>query len=143
LMIQAPEDAPALDRPGTEITITDPTHALFGQHLRLVFRKCPGRRDHVLVELPTGRRRAVPVAATSLADHIPGLGDRAAASLAIISIRTLLPLAGLVRALKRRALEVPIAAGDHSTSTDSSSTPRRGLALRRSGSTFNWSSKFS
>ena len=53
---QTPEGAPALDRPGTEIVITDRTHALFGQHLRLVFRKCPGRRDHVLVErwhLPT------------------------------------------------------------------------------------------
>jgi hypothetical protein len=65
----------------------------------------------------------LPVAATSLADHIPGLGDQAASSLALISIRTLLPLVGLVRAFKRRALEVPNAAGDHALSTDSSSTP--------------------
>ena len=47
-----------------------------GQRVKLVYRKCPGRRDHVLVELRGGLRRAIALAATSLADHIPGLDDR-------------------------------------------------------------------
>ena len=123
---QTPESAPALDRPGTEITITDRTHALFSRRVKLVYRKCPGRRDHVLVELPSGCRRAVPVAATSLADHIPGLGVPPTALPAPISIRTLLPLAGLVRALKRRALEVPDAPGDCPTSADSQTSSGEG-----------------
>jgi hypothetical protein len=120
---QTQENAPALDRPGNEVIITDRTHPFFGQCLPVVYRKCPGRRDHVLVQLPSGVRRAVPVAATSLAGHISGLRDRATSSPALISIRTLLPLALLVRALNRRALEVPDAAGDRSTSTDKPITP--------------------
>ena len=120
---QTQESAPALDRPGNKVIITDRTHPFFGQCLPVVYRNCPGRRDHVLVQLPSGVRRAVPVAATSLAGHISGLSDRATSSLALISIRTLLPLALLVRALKRRALEVPDAAGDRSTSTDKPITP--------------------
>ena len=122
-MNQTQESAPALDRPGNEVIITDRTHPFFGQCLPVVYRKCPGRRDHVLVQLPSGVRRAVPVAATSLAGQISGLSDRATSSPALISIRTLLPLAVLVRALNHRALEVPDAAGDRSTSTDKPITP--------------------
>jgi hypothetical protein len=117
------ESATALERPGNEVTITDPAHPFFGQRLSMVYRKCPGRRDHVLVQLPSGVRRAVPVAATSLAGNISGLGDRTGSSPATISIRTLLPLAALIQALNRRALEVSDAAGNRSTSTAKLITP--------------------
>jgi hypothetical protein len=120
---QSRKSAPALEGPGTEVTITDPAHPFFGQRLPIVYRKCPGRRDHVLVQLPSGVRRAVPVAATSLAHDDSGLGDRASSASALVSIRTLHPLALLVRALNRRALEVPDAAGNRSTSADKSFTP--------------------
>jgi hypothetical protein len=122
-MNQTPESTPALDRPGNAVTITDPAHPFFGQQLPVVYRKCPGRRDHVLVQLPSGVRRAVPVASTSLANQISGLNDRATSSPALVSIRTLLPLAALVRSLKRRTLEVPDAAGHGSTSIDKTITP--------------------
>src|SRR5579859_836972 len=120
---QSRKSAPVLDGSGTEVIITDRTHPFFGQRLPVVYRKCPGRRDHVLVQLPSGVRRAVPVAATSLAHDNSGLGDRTSSAPALVSIRTLHPLALLIRTLNRRALEVPDAAGDHSTSTDKPFTP--------------------
>jgi hypothetical protein len=106
-----------------EITITDPAHPFFGQQLPTVFRGRAGRRDHVLVKLPGGGRRAISVAATSLADHISALDDRTAPSPFLVSVRTLLPVAQLVRALKCRGTEVPNAPGHHSTPTDALHTP--------------------
>jgi len=97
---------------------TDPAHPFFGQKLPTVFRRRAGRRDHVLVKLPGGGRRAVPIAATSLADHISALDDRTAPSPSLVSVRTLLPVARLVRALTRRGTEVPNAPGHRSTPTD-------------------------
>src|SRR5688572_19734036 len=119
---QTPHDAPVTNRFVAEVTIIDRAHPFFGQRLPVVYRNCPGRRDHVLVELPGGSRRAVPVAATSLADHIAGLGDRTVPPLAQVSVRTLVPLAHLVRALKRRAMEVPDAAGHRSSTSTASLT---------------------
>ena len=113
-----PDAAPDVDRFTNEVTITDRAHPFFGQRLRVVFRGRAGRRDHVLVKLPGGGRRAVPVAATSLADHSSALDDRTAQSPSLVSVRTLLPVAHLVRALKRRGTEVPNAPGHRATPSD-------------------------
>ena len=96
----------------------------------------------MLVQLPSGVRRAVPIAATSLAEPISGLGDRAWKAPAVVSIRTLLPLLHLVRALNRRAQEVPDAAGDPSTSTDKPGTAGSGFFHLGSGATCRQSTKF-
>ena len=104
-----------------EVTITDPAHPFFGQRLPRVFRGRAGRRDHVLVKLPGGGRRAIPIDATSLADHSSALDDRTMPSL--VSVRTLLPVAQLVRALKCRGTEVPNGSGHRSTPTDEPQTP--------------------
>ncbi|MBV9168734.1 MAG: hypothetical protein JOZ81_01455 [Chloroflexi bacterium] len=118
-----PESAPVLDRSGNEVTVTERAHPLFGQTFPVVYRKSPGRRDHVLVQLPSGVRRAIPIAATSLAEPISGMSDRASTAPALVSIRTLLPLARLVRVLSLRVLEGPDAVGHCSTSTDEPIAP--------------------
>jgi Family of unknown function (DUF5372) len=120
---QTPDNAPVANCAVTEITVTDPAHPFFGQRLAVAYRRGAVPGDHVLVQLASGARRAIPVAATSLATHIRELGDRAAPSLAPISVRTLVPVVHLVRALKRRAMEVPDAAADNPASTDPLSRP--------------------
>ena len=117
-----PDPAPEADSFTNEVTITDRAHPFFGQKLPGVFRGRTGRRDHVLVKLPGGGRRAIPIAATSLADHISALDDRTAPQPSLVSVRTLLPVAQLVRALKRRGTEVPNAPGHRSTPTDARHT---------------------
>ena len=114
--------APVTDRFTTEVTITDPAHPFFGQWLPTLFQARPGRRDHVRVKLPGGGRRSIPIAATSLAAHSSTLGDRTEPSPSLVSVRTLLPLVHLVRALERRRTEVPDAAGHYSMSTDAPQT---------------------
>src|SRR5207253_7074987 len=118
-----PDPAPEVDGFTNEVTITDPAHPFFGQRLPAVFRGRAGRSDHVLVKLPGGGRRAVPVGATSLADHSSALDDRTAQSPSLVSVRTLLPVAHLVRALKRRGTEVPNAPGHRATPSDALNTP--------------------
>ena len=115
---QTPDGAPVANCAVTEITVTDPAHPFFGQRLPIAYRRGSIPGDHVLVQLATGARRAIPVEATSLATHIRELGDRAAPPLAPVSVRTLVPMVHLVRALKRRAMEVPDAAADYPASTD-------------------------
>ena len=123
-----PDHAPVADAFVTDVTIIDAAHPFFGQRLPVVFRGRAGRGDHVLVKLPGGGRRAIPLAATSLADHSSGLGDQTSTSPSPVSVRTLLPVAHLVWALKRRLTEVPDASGHCSTSTESALTPSGDLA---------------
>jgi hypothetical protein len=82
-----------------EVTITDPTHPLYGQTLPLLGVRTYRSKTHVTVLLPTGRRRSVPTHATDrerpahLAAHD--------SPLPAISVRTILPLARLVQPLKQ------------------------------------------
>jgi hypothetical protein len=109
---QTPHNASPLDGLAREVTVTDRAHPFFGRRLVVVDERAPGARDCVLVQLPDGQRRAVPRAATSLvADGQPPSAAGARCPLPI-SVRTLLPLADLVRALKGGRAEVPDAATD-------------------------------
>ena len=81
------------------MTITDPTHPLYGHTLPLLTVRVNRSKTHVTVLLPTGRRRSVPRSATDLgrpaeeASHDPPLP--------VISVRTILPLARFVQGLKQ------------------------------------------
>jgi hypothetical protein len=79
------------------VTITDPTHPLFGQSFPLVQLISPQGPASILIQLPTGRRRSVLRAATDLDTPLrplPSLVD-----LPRISVRTILPLAHRIRAM--------------------------------------------
>src|SRR5258708_26913099 len=60
------QDTPLCEELSGEVTITDPTHPLFGQTLPLLSVRTHRSRTHVTVLLPTGRRRSVPCDATDL-----------------------------------------------------------------------------
>ncbi|MHB8597324.1 MAG: hypothetical protein ACYDER_11000 [Ktedonobacteraceae bacterium] len=81
------------------MTITDPTHPLYGHTLPLLTVRVNRSKTHVTVLLPTGRRRSVPRSATDLERQ----ADQAspASPLPVISVRTILPLARFVQALKQ------------------------------------------
>lgn len=72
--------------------MTDPTHPLYGQTLPRLPERINRNPPHVLVLLPTGRRHAVPRAATDL--ERPVEGDSHDSPLPAIAVRTILPLAG-------------------------------------------------
>jgi hypothetical protein len=57
----------------TEVTITDPHHALYGQRLELVSSSSARGPRHVTVALADGRRRSVRRAATDLGEDWPDL----------------------------------------------------------------------
>src|SRR5437667_10852253 len=90
-MNQIQRDTPLFEELSGEVTITDPTHPLYGQTLPLLTVRINRSKTHVTVLLPTGRRRSVPRSATDLerpteeASHDPPLP--------VISVRTILPLA--------------------------------------------------
>jgi hypothetical protein len=80
-----------------QVTIIDPTHPLFGQIFPLIQPTSPQGPAYILIQLPTGRRRAVPRVATDL-DGAPSPRP-APGPLPCISVRTILPLAHRVRAM--------------------------------------------
>src|SRR5437660_4528325 len=96
---QIHQDTTLFEELSGEVTITDPTHPLFGQTLPLLTVRINQSKTHVTVLLPTGRRRSVPRSATDLerpaeqASHEPPLP--------VISVRTILPLARFVQGLKQ------------------------------------------
>ena len=76
----------------SEVTITDPQHSLFGQRFRIANERSGRGPGYVVVKLPDGRKRALPIVATDLtASDRPT--SRSAATLPRISVRTLIPLA--------------------------------------------------
>ena len=79
------------------ITITDPSHPLFGQTFPLVQLISPQGPANLLIQLPTGLRRSVPRAATDL--DMPSRSLPPPVDLPQISVRTILPLAHRVRAM--------------------------------------------
>src|SRR2546421_4172193 len=96
---QTQRDTPFFEELSGEVTVTDPTHPLYGRTLPCISVRVHRSKTHVTVLLPTGRRRSVPRSATDLqrpteeASHDPRLP--------VISVRTILPLARFVQQLKQ------------------------------------------
>jgi hypothetical protein len=75
----------------SHVTITDPHHFLFGHRLEVLKERSGRGPAYVVVALPDGRRRAVRIASTDLAEAaITSRPD--AADLPRVSARTLIPL---------------------------------------------------
>lgn len=75
----------------SHVTITDPHHFLFGQRLEVLKERSGRGPAYVVIALPDGRRRAVRIASTDLAETaITSRPD--AADLPCVSARTLIPL---------------------------------------------------
>lgn len=99
LATQTGHKTPQIDQLTDQVTITDTAHPLFGRIFPLVRSASPRGREGLVVLLPDGQHRTVPVKATDFQlgsystvnglDHPP---------LPVISVRTILPLARLVRA---------------------------------------------
>ena len=81
------------------MTVTDPTHPLYGQTLPGISVRVNRSKTHVTVLLPSGRRRSVPRSATDLERSREEVSH--APPLPIISVRTILPLARFVQGLKQ------------------------------------------
>ncbi len=104
---QTKQNATVFDQLVSHVTITDPTHALFGRTLPVIRTPAPAHwKRFVLVELPTGEPRRVPCSATDLAQSTSSQSALEACSLPI-SARTLVPLAHAVRRLLGATEESP------------------------------------
>jgi hypothetical protein len=92
-------------------TIVDPAHPLFGQTLPILRASRHHLKERIVVALPDGRERRIPVSITNLierpADNSTVVG--------LISVRTLLPLAELIRAMVAPQEENIHGATSHST----------------------------
>jgi hypothetical protein len=75
-----------------EATIVDPTHPLFGQTLPILRASRHHLKERIVVALPDGRERRIPVSITNLVEHPPA--DTKSAGL--ITVRTLMPLVELI-----------------------------------------------
>jgi hypothetical protein len=76
----------------SHVTITDPRHFLFDHRLAVLGERSGRGHAYVVVELPDGRKRSVPIASTDLVEAaIPS--QLAGFNLPRISVRTLIPLA--------------------------------------------------
>jgi hypothetical protein len=96
---QTQQNTPLFEELSGEVTITDPTHPLYGQTLPLLTVRVNRSKTHVTVLLPTGRRRSVPRQATDL--ERPGEQASIHPPLPVITVRTILPLARFVQGLKQ------------------------------------------
>jgi hypothetical protein len=98
-MNQTQRDTPLFEALSGEVTITDPTHPLYGHTFPRLTVRVNRSKTHVTVLLPTGRRRSVPRSATDL-EH-PAEATCHDLPLPAISVRTILPLARFVQELKQ------------------------------------------
>jgi hypothetical protein len=89
LMNRVQQTAPQIERL-TQVTIIDPRHPLYGK----TFSYTPRGKTTISIQLPDGQRRVIPRSATNLA----GEEHQVTSSLPKISIRTILPVAQLVKA---------------------------------------------
>lgn len=96
---QTQRDTPLLERVLDIVTITDPTHPLYGQTLPRLPVRTHRSTPHVMVLLPTGRRHTIPRAVTNLECPVEVVSH--SSPLPAISVRTILPLARLVQQLKQ------------------------------------------
>jgi hypothetical protein len=94
---QIQQDTPLFEELSGEVTITDPTHPLYGHTFPLLTVRVNRSKTHVTVLLPTGRRRSVPKASTDLERSVEQASLHP--PLPVISVRTILPLARLVQGL--------------------------------------------
>ncbi len=76
----------------SHVTITDPHHFLFGHRLEVLKERSGRGPAYVVVALPDGRRRAVRIASTDLAETLITSRRPNGADLPRISARTLIPL---------------------------------------------------
>ena len=111
MLSQALQKTPHGDRLTSEVTITDPTHPLFGRTFALINPKIPARQKTLLtIRLPNGQPRAVPRSATNLTLDTPD-ENPPSTSVLPISVRTMLPLAHhvhrLVQVREERTDETP------------------------------------
>jgi hypothetical protein len=87
-------DAAELDRRVARVTVVDPHHPLYGGCFPVSDRRSGRGPELIVVRLPDGRERSISRSVTDLgrgSDGRPGSGG------ALISVRTLLPLANHVR----------------------------------------------
>src|SRR6266700_212767 len=119
---QTQRETPLFDKVSGEVTVTDPTHPLYGQTLPHLPARMNRSTPHVMVLLPTGRRHAIPRAATNL--ECPVENASHTSPLPAISIRTILPLAHLVHQLKQAKEE------SHAEQTTSGAPGRRTHSAR-------------
>jgi hypothetical protein len=92
-------------------TIVDPTHPLFGQTLPILRASRHHLKERIVVALPDGRERRIPISITNL---IESPSDDSTAEV-LISVRTLAPLAELIRAMVAPQEENIHGATSHST----------------------------
>src|SRR5262249_15893741 len=78
-----------------QATIVDPTHPLFGQTLPILRASRHHLKERIVVALPDGRERRIPVSITNLIERPPD----GAKTAGLISVRTLMPLVELIRAM--------------------------------------------
>src|SRR5258707_14629283 len=88
---QTQRETPLFDGVCGEVTVTDPTHPLYGQTLPQLPVRMNRSTLHVMVLLPTGRRHAIPRAATNLECLVEASSPDS--PLPTTSVRTILPLA--------------------------------------------------
>jgi hypothetical protein len=106
-MTQRQQNTSLIDQVISHVTITDPTHPLFGRTFPVVSVPARSRTNpSLLVELPTGEHRRVPRLATDLAQRRADETSSVAALLPV-SARTLVPLARVVRRLLGATEESP------------------------------------
>jgi hypothetical protein len=94
------------DPVASHVTITDPTHPLFGLTVPLVQTHPLATTSVVTIRLPTGKHRRVPRAATDLTEPPAGV-TVAPVPLRPVSARTLLPLVPIVCRLLSATEESP------------------------------------
>jgi hypothetical protein len=99
-------------------TIVDPTHPLFGQTLPILRASRHHLKERIVVALPDGRERRIPISITNLIER---QSDNSTAA-GLISVRTLAPLAELIRVMVALQEENIHGATSHSTATE---LPRR------------------
>ncbi len=116
-----------LPQVGAAVTVTDDRHPLFGRTLVLVRLHSPRGRPEVVLRLPSGQHRSVPRASTDLDGPPAAPGSR---GLPWISVRTLLPLAHLVRAMLGGREEPPDAPSSRPHPTDDAGRGGRAGAPR-------------
>jgi hypothetical protein len=120
---QIQQDTPLFEELSGEVTITDPTHPLYGHTFPLLTVRVNRSKTHVTVLLPTGRRRSVPKASTDLERSVEQASLHP--PLPVISVRTILPLARFVQGLKQVKEERHAEQADalvHSSEPDSASS---------------------
>ena len=96
---QTQRETPLFDGVCGEVTVIDPTHPLYGHTLPQLPVRMNRSTPHVMVLLPTGRRHAIPRAATNLDCSVEAAAPDS--PLPTTSVRTILPLARLVQQLKQ------------------------------------------